>query len=461
MLGSNLSVDGNLTINGTGNLSPGSNTINLKGNWINRGTAGLTEATSTVNFIGTTLQTITSPGGDNFTNLTVNDSGPGIQLINDATIATTLNMAQGNIDLNGNNLILGLSVANKGTLARTTGTIFGTGSFKRWFNTTAIPGGSITGLFPVGTAANYRPFYVSAPVTAATTGGTITISYTDATTNTATSITDGTFTIATRKDLNWALSTANGLAGGLYNLRAEGTGFGKVNAVTDLRLMLSGSVVGTAGTNAGTTTNPQINRTGLSLANLSNTFYIGSIDAVNSPLPITLISFTATLENKYVRLDWETAAETNNDHFTIQRSTDRLGWKDVKVINGLIASSTEKSYTTLDENPFAGISYYRLEQTDIDGKQTYSVIRMINLNEDEKIKVYPNPATNFITIVSTTREKLNISFLNNNGERLKVPFSNGGNSSTLYVSGLATGIYYIQITRNNSIETRKIIIQGR
>lgn len=61
-LANNLSVNGNLTINGTGVLSAGSNTINQSGNWINRGTAGFTEATGTVNFNGTSLQTITSPG---------------------------------------------------------------------------------------------------------------------------------------------------------------------------------------------------------------------------------------------------------------------------------------------------------------------------------------------------------------------------------------------------------------
>ena len=104
-LANSLSVNGNLTVNGTGVLAPGANTITLLGNWTDRSTAGFTEATSTVNFAGPALQTITSPGGENFTKITVNNAGAGIQLVNNTTVATTLTMTQGNIDLNGGNTL--------------------------------------------------------------------------------------------------------------------------------------------------------------------------------------------------------------------------------------------------------------------------------------------------------------------------------------------------------------------
>jgi len=458
-LGNNLSVKGNLTINGTGILSAGANTINLDGNWVNRGTAGFTEATSSVNFNGAALQTITSPGGENFTNLTVNNTGAGIRLINNVTTGTTLTMTQGNIDINGNTMILGLSVANRGTLVRSNGTIINTGSFTRWFNTTTIPAASVTGLFPVGTTTDYRPFYVSAPVSGPTTGGTITISYTDATSNTVVSFPDGVFTVVIRKDLNWSMSTANGLAGGTYNLAAEGTGFGAIGNITDLRLTLANSVVGTAGINAGTTANPQINRTGLSLANLTNTFYVGSINLTNSTLPVILISFTATPENGFVKLDWKTTAELNNDHFTIQRSNNTINWEDVKTVEGSANTSTGSSYSAYDENPYSGISYYRLKQTDMDGKQSYSAIRIVDLNNKTAVlNVYPNPAADYINISGATQEKLIVLLFNSNGQRMNIPINNNGSRATLYVSGVVPGIYFIQINQGNSNEVRKITI---
>ncbi len=185
-----------------------------------------------------------------------------------------------------------------------------TGSFTRWFAKSTIAAGAVAGLFPTGTSTDYRPFSVSAPV-APTTGGTITVSYTDATTNTSTAFADGASTVMVRKDLNWAVSTAT-LAGGSYNLGIAGTGFGLVGNVTDLRLTLAGGVVGSAGVNAGTVTNPQVNRTGLLPANLVNTFYLGSVNAVNSPLPITLVSFTAAVKNGEVVLNWVTAQRNLN-----------------------------------------------------------------------------------------------------------------------------------------------------
>src|SRR5580692_6592398 len=269
-LTNNMTVNNNLTISGLSVLAPGANTVNIGGNWSAWGSTGFNSATSTVNFNGSALQTITSTGGATFTNLTVNNSSAGIQLENNATTTGTLNMTQGNIDLNGGNtLTLGTSVALNGTLAYTAGAIINTGSFTRWLKAATIANGSAGGLFPMGTAATSKLLYVSAPATAPTTWGTVTVAYNDAVGSTAVSFADGASTVAVIDNLNWAASTGNGLAGGTYNLEVQGTGFGTIGNTADLRLALAGSVVGTAGVNAGTTADPQVNRTGLTLANLT------------------------------------------------------------------------------------------------------------------------------------------------------------------------------------------------
>ncbi|HEY4936949.1 MAG TPA: T9SS type A sorting domain-containing protein, partial [Puia sp.] len=455
-----LSVNNNLTIT-LGHIAPGANIINLSGNWNDYGTAGFAEATSTVNFNGSALQTITSPGGENFTNLIVNNSGAGIQLNNSTTIATTLTMTQGNINLNGNALSLGLSVANNGALTYTEGTMFGSGSFTRWFKAVAIAGGSVSGLFPMGTATDYRPFFVSAPASGPTTGGTITVGYNDAVTNTNVAFPDGASTVMVRKDLNWAVTTGNGLAGGTYNLQIQGTGFGLIGAVSDLRLTLVNSVVGLPGVNAGTTTNPQINRTGLTLANLTNSFYVGSVNSVNTPLPITLISFKAHVENGEVELDWLTASETDNAYFTIQRSKDGLGWENLQKIAGGGTSSNTESYTAYDQAPYSGTSFYRLMQTDIDGKQTYSPIISINLeNKNTDISIYPNPATDLIKISFPSAGRYEVSLLNISGQLTNKTILTTSDNLVLNVSGFKTGIYFIRITHDGTTETKKIIINN-
>ena len=447
-LGNSLSLLGNLSISGTGVLAPGANSITIGGNWVNWGTAGFTEATSTVSFNGSSVQTLTTPGGENFNALTVSNTGSGIQLLNDVTTATTLNMTQGNIDLNGNNMTLGASAATPGTLVRTQGAVIGTGAFRRWFNTSLVPDLSGAGLFPMGTTTSYSPLYVTAPTTAPTTGGTIAITYTNAITNSTVSIPDGAATVLTRKDLNWAVTTANGLAGGTYNLDAQGNNFGTIGDVADLRLTLAAAVIGSVGVNAGTTSTPQINRVGLTLANLSNTFYVGSVSA-NSPLPITLISFSATAASGKVRLDWTTANETNNSFFTMERSANTADWTDILNVSGRGNTTGESKYTISDEQPLSGLSYYRLRQTDLDGKQTFSAIKTVNIAVLSGAKAYPNPASGYL-IIDDLAPNSSVSLLSCSGQRLNIPMTRQGNKMTLYLSTIPKGAYFVQIATETS-----------
>jgi len=459
-LTNSLTIAHDLVIN-AGRLAPGANVVNLAGNWTDYGTAGYTEATSTVILNGTGLQTITSPGGEDFTNLTITNSGTGIQLNNNITIATAFLMTQGNINLNGNNLTLGISVANNGTLNYTSGTVFGTGSFTRWFKTGVMANGSVNGLFPMGTTTNYRPFFVSAPAAGPTTGGTIQVAYNDATTNTSIpTYLDGVATIQVRKDLNWAVATGNGLNGGTFSLDVQGTGYGLIGAVSDLRLTLANSVVGLPGVNAGTTSNPQVNRTGLSLANLTNSFYIGSINSASTPLPISLINFKATVQNGEVLLNWTTAAEIDNDYFTIQRSTSVTGWENIQKIPGAGTSGLTKYYNAKDILPLSGVSYYRLMQTDFDGKSTYSFVVSVNIdNNISEILVYPNPASDRLWIQFATTGKFEVALFDNNGQLVNQPVSTPGNTMEMNISELKTGIYFLSVGHDGKHETRKIMIR--
>jgi Secretion system C-terminal sorting domain len=455
-LANSLTLLNNLNIIGTAILSPVANTINLAGNWSNWGSGGFTEATSTVNLNGSSLQTITTPGGENFTNMIVDNSAAGIQIANAVAVATSLTMTLGNIDLNTHVLTLGTTVVSNGTLVHTSGTMINTGSFLRWFKTGAIAAGSVTGLFPMGTATDYRPLFLSAPVTGPTTGGTIGVAYTDATTNTTVSIPDGIFTVVVRKDLRWTTTTANGLAGGTYNMQIQGTGYGLIGAVSDLRITLAAAVVGTAGVNAGTVFNPQINRTGLTVTDLTNSFFIGSINAVSTPLPVELVFFTVVPKNQTVDITWETATETQNDYFTVLRSKDGKEWESVAKIKGQGNTGSSSFYETFDQNPFSGLSFYKLENTDLDGHSYFSSVRSVNFAAGHDISVYPNPAVNTIIISGSGITSLRL--MQNNGQTVPVNISTSGDTKILDVSGLPSGVYFIQITHGVVTETKTVAI---
>lgn len=451
-----LTAKGNLTITG-GKLAPGANTINLGGSWSDFGTAGFTEGASTVVLNGSTLQTITTPGGETFANLVVNNSGTGIKLFNGATAGSSLTMTAGNIDLNGNTLTTGLSVANNGTLTRTGGTIINTGSVIRWFKAAAIAG--TTGLYPVGTAVDYRPLLVSTTANP-TAGGTISVSYTDASTNTAVSFADGASTVYIRKDLNWTLSEANGLAGGTYNLQIQGTGYGKIVSVADLRVTLAGGVVGTAGANAGTPFDPQVNRTGLTRSNLNNTFFIGSVNPGFTSLPLDLLYFKGLLNNGQVVLNWATPSDNDALWFTIQRSKDGSAWDDWQKIQADSVGNTTHYYSTVDPTPWPATSFYRLRQTDINGNSLYSSVLAFNQNtKSGSITIYPVPATDHLTVSFPEPGNYVVQLLNSIGQRVRGTLSSSGTSITWSLSGLPAGVYFVRTVHNGTMESQTVLIR--
>jgi DNA uptake protein ComE-like DNA-binding protein len=119
------------------------------------------------------------------------------------------------------------------------------------------------------------------------------------------------------------------------------------------------------------------------------------------PLPIELVSFTATVNNeKSVELNWETVSEINNDFFTIERSKDAETWREIMTVDGAGNSSEKLSYKAEDSRPYSGMSYYRLKQTDFDGKFSYSEVEVVSLEgaPQSELLLYPNPAQENITL---------------------------------------------------------------
>jgi Beta-propeller repeat len=98
-------------------------------------------------------------------------------------------------------------------------------------------------------------------------------------------------------------------------------------------------------------------------------------------LPVKLIAFNALLDNKKVNCTWETASEINNNYFTIERSTDGNNFESIGRVKGKGNTNTNTRYRFTDNNPFAGISYYRLKQTDFDNTYSYSSIQRVGSTE--------------------------------------------------------------------------------
>jgi hypothetical protein len=107
-------------------------------------------------------------------------------------------------------------------------------------------------------------------------------------------------------------------------------------------------------------------------------------------LPIELLSFRGTTDNVKNYLYWSTASETDNHYFTVEKSTDGIIYKMLKVVIGAGNSTQLLNYSYVDDTPENVINYYRLKQTDVNGNSSYSNTISINNSPTKKIVNYIN-----------------------------------------------------------------------
>ncbi len=102
-----------------------------------------------------------------------------------------------------------------------------------------------------------------------------------------------------------------------------------------------------------------------------------------SILPIELVSFDGYRDNYYNLINWVTVTESNNDYFTLEKSSDAVNWSTVYIKNGAGNSLTPILYEFKDYSISNDISYYRLMQTDFNGQiEIFSIIAVVDTKDN-------------------------------------------------------------------------------
>lgn len=191
----------------------------------------------------------------------------------------------------------------------------------------------------------------------------------------------------------------------------------------------------------------------------------------NTALPIELINFNAFAANGRVDLKWATAAEKNNDFFTIERSIDGHNFEKILTLPGAGNSVVVRNYSASDNNPVKGKAYYRLKQTDFNGEFSYSEIRMVNYDDAQTeshitIKsVNPSAFTDHFTVNYSCKEAGPAEFMitSVNGqviEKRSLEMEEGNNYIDWSQSGeMPKGIYFVVIYAGNEKSVMKVVKQ--
>ena len=184
-------------------------------------------------------------------------------------------------------------------------------------------------------------------------------------------------------------------------------------------------------------------------------------------VPVELVSFTSSVINNTIGLNWITATELNNSGFDIEKSADNVNWNKVGFVSGNGTSTEVHSYSFIDQNPIVGKSYYRLKQVDFDGTFEYSnlVEVLFGAVSDYALEQnYPNPFNPSTTISYSIKEKSNVELkiFDLLGSEIATLISEEkapGNYDVHFdASFLSSGVYLYTIKAGSFVQTRKMML---
>jgi hypothetical protein len=445
--------------------------FNIGGNWTRTGvTTSFNHNNKKVVFDKQSAgdQIITANGGlanETFYDVDFQPNNGNIIITGTLKVLNTLNLIAGKVDLNGFELILGQTGSNGTLIGGNSASYLISGSsvakFTRFTTTT-----STTYNFPLGDATHYTPMSVTL-----NTGSSVNVNaqismYLIASTHPMIGVPGPAYL-----SRYWTAEPAN--FGGSYDYNVSYTYADadivgieanlkpyKYHGGTWVSSVGSGfpSNMGTAVVSPGTNT---ISWNGLT------TFSDFTGNGNGSPLPISLLDFDAVPLLENVLLTWTTASETNNDFFTLERSQDGVHFDEIITVDGAGNSNQILQYKSTDFTPLNGTSYYRLKQTDFDGKFDYSNLKAVNFNKPIQTQlwsIFPNPTNlNGVYIKNTNidAKQVTLKIIDLTGKVIKMETINNINANaSLFVGfeNISTGMYMLELNDEmNSTNTHLII----
>lgn len=253
---------------------------------------------------------------------------------------------------------------------------------------------------------------------------------------------------------SWELSNPGGGISN-YNITLNPTDYTNIG-YTDYTILQNGIPTGRDSCD-GAASFPPITHDSLTSFSL---FEVGAATSVTL-LPVELISFEAVPTKDYkVALRWETASESNNKFFAVQRSKNLTDWEEINTITGAGNSTQLISYNDMDLAPYPGTSYYRVKQTNYDGSSRYSEAKSVNLDaaNPASVVLYPTATDHSVTMIGSELELSSVHVSNAIGQDVTGSIETKVETETrliLDISNLNAGWYYVR-TKNSTNRVYKL-----
>lgn len=199
------------------------------------------------------------------------------------------------------------------------------------------------------------------------------------------------------------------------------------------------------------------------LQNNHNDIYNFINSGGTTPLPIELVSFSASISNGLVEVKWETLTEKNFNHFELERSTGDLDhFSKIGTVMGVGESAQRQFYTFSDPHPVYGLSYYRLKSVDNDGSFEYSPIISVKISRGDAISLQQNPIKNNGTFKLSTPESFGdevqlIELLSKEGRILWSESYASSKKVFALPAGASHGMYIVKVVQNGIFNHVRLI----
>lgn len=195
----------------------------------------------------------------------------------------------------------------------------------------------------------------------------------------------------------------------------------------------------------------------------ANFYRSWTLSSVDNPLPIELTAWKGECDGGKVELTWTTSTETNNDHFTIEKSATGDTWEEIARVQAAGNTVSETNYSYYDEYA-NGLAYYRLSQTDADGRTVMlgTVAAGCDANYTEIFNAWDDGSELQVIVSSTTANNYDVILTDAQGKvmvnRPSQAINKGFTPLHLSKNGIATGLYVVTLQNANDVMTRRVFL---
>jgi|SRR5579871_1949722 len=204
---------------------------------------------------------------------------------------------------------------------------------------------------------------------------------------------------------------------------------------------------------------PATNYTAASVSQSGPYYVTNTYNGTSNPLPVELISFSASEKGNEVTLNWTTSNEVDFNYYELEYSVVGTNdWQSLANIPASTDGALNHDYSYTDNGLASPGRLYRLKMIDLDGNYTYSDILLVSSQQAGRFLIAPTVATSSLTISLPSGTTSYVSVFNSIGQLVKSTQLNG-TASTLDVSQLRTGDYFLRVIQGNQTYAAKFIKQ--